>query len=171
MLNYSDMGKCMSATTSSCKSISLSNKNLECCIINTHYYGSYYSNYDFDMCFAYTTTKITQSQIESMEQVYRESCGFTLVNMGLSYSDYSDYLLSFRQTYDCKSQNFAIDYKIGSYTEEEKEIFNDEKYCLRLYYQGLIDLNLIPDGVLNIEKKLFQKMIAIMLSYYLLLRI
>ena len=121
-LANSDFGKCMSASTSTCKSLSLSNKKLECCIINTHYYSYPYSNYDFDMCFAYTTTKITKSQIESMEQVYRESCGFILISMGYSYLDsYSEYMLSFRQTYDCKSQNFAIDYKIGSYTEEEKK--------------------------------------------------
>ena len=153
-LANSDTGKCMSATTSSCKSVSLSNKKLECCIVNTHYYK--YENLDFDMCFPYTTTKTTKSQIESMQQVYRESCGFIFVNMGVSSSRYLDYI-SFKQTYDCKSQNFAIDYKMGSYTAEEEKIFKDENYCLRLYFQGLMDIDLLSDGILNIEKKSITK--------------
>ena len=37
-------------------------------------------------------------------------------------------------------------------TEEEK-IFKDENYCLRLYFQGLMDIDLLSDGILNIEKK------------------
>ena len=93
----------------------------------------------FDMCMTFPKTKMTQQQIESLQQVYRESCGFTFVNMGLSYSDYLEYMPSFKQSYDCKSQNFAIDYKIGEYTAEEEKIFKSNNYCLRLYYQGRIN--------------------------------
>lgn len=158
-LGNSDLSKCMASETSTCKSVSLSSKTLECCKISTYYYkSSYSSGLDFDMCMPYVKTKITESQIKSIQQVYREAMGFTLANYPYSdYSNYLDYIPSFKQSYDCKSQSFEIDYKVGTYTDEEIKIFKDDNYCLRLYYQGLMDLNLLQDGFLNINKKSITK--------------
>lgn len=79
--------------------------------------------------------------------------GFVYTMLGSSYYD----SFSFKQTYDCPSQKFTIDYNVGTYTSEEKEIFRNENYCLRLYYQGLADMGLISGSALNLEKKSITK--------------
>lgn len=151
-----DFINCMNADSDQCKSVSISNNYLECCKIFTDYYGSgnsYLDNSDYSMCFLYTTTKITQDEIQQAQSVFRETMGFIYTMIGTSY--YNSF--SFKQTYDCPSQTFAIDYNVGTYTNAEKEIFNKDNYCLRLYYQGLADMELIPSGTLNLAKKSITK--------------
>jgi len=158
----SDFSKCFSTPKTSCKNTALSDKNVECCKVSTQYYGSTYSNalnnYEIDFCSLYTTIKISKDDIKAMERVYRESVGFTYTMIG---EDYLDYAVSFKQTFDCSSQTFTIDYNTGSYTNEEKEVFKKSNYCLRLYYQGLMDLedntNYNYAKLLNLESKTITK--------------
>lgn len=158
----SDFYKCFSTPSTSCKNTALSDKNMQCCKVSTNYYGSTYANsmnnYGFDLCSIYTTVKMSASDIKAIESVYRESAGFTYTMIGEGYLDYA---VSFKQTYDCSSQTVTIDYNAGSYTNEEKAIFKDENYCLRLYYQGLMDLedntNYNYAKLLNLKSKTITK--------------
>ncbi len=149
-----DLYKCITADENQCQSVSISNNFFECCQIFTDYYGNpTLENYDFSMCLIYTTTKITQEIIQQAQNIFRESMGFSYTMIG---SDYYNYY-SFKQTYKCPSQTFTIDYNIGTFTNEELEIFRKDNYCLKLYYQGLADMGLIPSGILNLEKKAITK--------------
>lgn len=141
-----------------CKSVSLSDKDWECCSVKTDYYGSSYLNgKSISKCGVFTKKIMTKEMIKSSELLYRECYGFISILLGTDvYS--SDYLFSFLMTYDCPSQSFSIDYKLSdSYTSEEKAIFQSDDYCLKLYYQGLMDMNLLPEGFLSLEKKEIQK--------------
>lgn len=144
-----DYEKCLStdsnaADANNCKSVSLSN-NMECCQVFTEFQSSYVpNNY---ICSPYYKTKITQEQIQQVQEIYRETYGFTCTNTGYFYS------MNFKQTFDCPSQKFSINYNTGTYTDEEKQIFKQENYCLRLYYEGLIDLGLLQEGTLNLYYK------------------
>ena len=150
----SDINKCISSGTSSCKSVSLS-KNMECCIINANYYGGYLDGYDFTMCSPNSKYKMTDDDIKASQQIYREAMGFTSTMIDYSSSYLNSF--SFKINFDCPSQSFTIDYNIGSFTDEEKEVFKDERYCLRLYYQGLSALDLFDASILNLEEKTIQK--------------
>ena len=153
-----DASTCLAATKDRCKSVSLSNRNFECCQIKTDYYGnSYLSSFDYSFCSMYTTQKMTRELIESAERIYREAYGFVMTTMGYDSSYFSSYSLSFKLNYDCPSQSFTIDYNVGTYTNEEKEVFKKDNYCLRLYYEGLMDMDLIPEGILDLEKKTITK--------------
>ena len=154
----SDLSNCMAANKNSCKSVSISDKNFECCEILTDYYGnSYLSDMDLKMCYIFTTQKMTKDLIESTERTYREAYGFVSTLYGYDASYLSSYSISFKQTYNCPSQSFTIDYNVGTFTNEEKEIFKKDNYCLRLYYQGLMDMDLLPEGTLNLQKKSITK--------------
>lgn len=143
-----------------CKSVSLSDKDWECCSVKADYYGnSYLNGKSISLCGVLTKQKMTKEMIRSAELLYRESYGFISTLLGTDvYSSNNLYSFSFLMTYDCPSQSFSVDYKIGdSYTSEEKAIFKRDDYCLKLYYQGLMDINLLPEGFLTLEKKEIQK--------------
>ena len=143
-----------------CKSVSLSDKDWECCSVKADYYGnSYLNGKSISLCGVLTKQKMTKEMIRSAELLYRESYGFISTLLGTDvYSSNNLYSFSFLMTYDCPSQSFSVDYKIGdSYTSEEKAIFKRDDYCLKLYYQGLMDINLLPEGFLSLEKKEIQK--------------
>ena len=77
-----DITTCIAADTSSWKSVSLSNRELECCKILTDYYGnSLYSSLDFSFCSVSTSQKMTSELIDSAERIYRESFGFVSTMM------------------------------------------------------------------------------------------
>lgn len=151
-----DMAKCMASATSQCTSVSLSSKDLECCQIFTDYYGnSYISDADFSMCMIFPKQKMTEEQIKSAQLIYHEAYGFSFTMVG-SNIDPSEFAISFIQSYKCPSQQFSIKYEAGTYTNEEKEIFKKDNYCLRLYYQGLDELGLLG-GAFNLGKKTITK--------------
>ena len=151
-----DFNKCMETEPTSCKSTILSDNSLRCCITNTIYdeIPSIISNTSISSCSVYTAIKITEDQINQIEKVYREAIGFIFSFIGRQISNYA---LNFKQEFDCPSQSFTINYEIGSYTREELDIFQSENYCLRLYYQGLIDLEYINEinfeTLLHLERK------------------
>lgn len=153
LFGNSDMDKCYLSEKTSCKSVSVSNKKMECCKINAQYYGNYLDGYKVSMCFLNAKQKMTDNDIKSAQQIYREAMGFTQTMIGYSYS----MQFSFIMEYDCPSQSFSIDYNVGTFTDEEKDVFKNENYCLRLYYQGLMDLDLIDASILNLKKKSIQK--------------
>ena len=119
LFGNSDMDKCFSTPTTSCKSVSLSNKNMECCKIDINYYGnSYLEGQKASMCFLNSKQKLTDSDIKAAQQVYREAMGFTQTMIGYSFS----ISFSFTTEYDCPSQKFTIDYNVGTFTDEEKKV-------------------------------------------------
>ena len=141
-----------------CKSVSLSDKDWECCSVKADYYGnSYLNGKSISICGVFTKEKITKEEIRSAELLYRECYGFVSTLLGTDvYS--SNMYYSILMTYDCPSQSFSINYKLdNSFTSEEKAIFKSDNYCLKLYYQGLMDMNLLPEGFLYLEKKEIQK--------------
>ena len=145
-----DFKKCTSADKSQCKSISLPNSNMECCFVSAVYENPIIQN--TNICSAFLTIKMTQEMKNQIQAYNRESMGFTMITvMGIDNYDFN--LLSRKLVHDCPSQKFTIDYSTGTYTNEEKEILKKENYCLRLYYEGLFDLGLLPSGNLKLKYK------------------
>ena len=140
-----DYERCSSAESTQCKSVSISN-NMECCQVFTDFQSAYIpDNY---ICSIYpTTTKVTQKIIEQIEGMYRETYGFTCAMNEVWYST------PFKQSFDCPSQKFTINYDVGTYTDEDKEILKSENNCIRLNYEGLYDLGLIESGTFNLQYK------------------
>lgn len=120
--------------------------NMECCQVFTDFQSAYVpDNY---ICSIYpTTTKVTQKIIEQIEGMYRETYGFTCAMNEVWYST------PFKQSFDCPSQKFTINYDVGTYTDEDKEILKSENNCIRLNYEGLYDLGLIESGTFNLQYK------------------
>ena len=82
--------------------------------------------------------------------------------MGYSYlmlgqpSDYLEYY-PFKLIYDCPSKQYELNYDIGTFTDEEMEIFNRDNYCQRLYYEGLIETDLLESKPSILEYKAITK--------------
>ena len=145
----SDASKCYASSTSSCKKVKVKSKKLECCKISTNFYGGSINGMSVNMCFIFSKQKITQSDIEAAQKTYREVMGFTTIliqnNYGTNYMPQA--FSSMVQAYDCPSQSFSINYKSGNYTNEEINVFKSENYCLRLYYKGLADMDLLSSNL------------------------
>lgn len=139
-----DENECYSSSEN-CKSISISDKNKECCEYITAYYTS---------CTVFTSSKITQFEVNSTEIIYKEYYLFSIFNLG------SSSLVTYTVEYDCPSQSFSFNYNPNFLvTDEQREIFGSENYCLRLYFNGLFGMDLYPEKheLEGYEKKLIQK--------------
>ena len=140
-----DYERCSSAESTQCKSISISINNMECCQVISKFQSAYIP--DNFICSVYPTTKMTQEIIEQIEGIYRETHGLTCTMNGACHS------ISFKNTMDCPSQKFTINYDASTFTDEEKEILKKENNCFRLYYEGLYDLGLIQSLNFNLQYK------------------
>ena len=135
----------MKADKTQCKSIEMSDKNKEwcftCAIDNadpTPHALIYLMN-----------LKMTPEQAEQFTIRLAEMDEFTKANKK-TYT-----YAPFNHTYDCPSQKYTVIYDYEVFTDEEKELFKKDNYCLRLYYEGLYELNLISE--LKIEQKAITK--------------
>ena len=139
-----DVNKCLKSDKTQCKLNQLSDKNRECCLI---YSGSGLSVTEINyMCLI--NFKISSEQVEPFKNRMEELTGFTsTMNKPLSNP--------YTHTYDCPSQQFSIHFDYGIFTDEEKEIFKKENYCLRLFYEGLYEINMLP--TVRLEQKTITK--------------
>lgn len=133
------------SSSENCKSISISEKNSECCE---------YKQTNYPSCTVFTKYKMTQFEINSTEITFKDYYSFSIFNL-VSVS-----LHSYIAEYDCPSQlisfNYSPDFIV---TEEQTEFFGKDNYCLRLYYEGLFGMDLYPERFEKegYEKKLIQK--------------
>jgi len=135
----------LKADKTQCKSIEMSDKNKEWC------FTCAIDNADpTPHAFIYLMNlKMTPEQAEQFAIRLYEVDGFTKANKN-TYT-----YAPFNHTYDCPSQKYTVTYDYEVFTDEEKELFKKDNYCLRLYYEGLYELNLISE--LKIEQKAITK--------------
>lgn len=133
------------SSSDDCKSITISEKNSECCKVTMNTFSS---------CTIFTKHKMTQFEINSTEITFKDYYSFSIYNLG------SVSLVTYIAEYDCTSQSVSFNYSPDfSVTEEQREFFGKDNYCLRLYYEGLFGMNLYPERfeIEGYEKKLIQK--------------
>jgi len=123
----------------------MSDKNKECCF--TYAIDNSDPTPHTFMCLM--NLKMTPEQAEQFTIRLAEADGFTKANKN-TYT-----YASFNHIYDCPSQKYTVIYDYEVFTDEEKELFKKDNYCLRLYYEGLYELNL--NSELKIEQKVIIK--------------
>jgi len=135
---------CSEADKNQCKSVQLSDKNQECCLI---YSDSGLNTTEINyMCL--NNYKMDPEQMEHYKKRMEELHGFTRTMN-------NDPSKAYTHTYDCPSQQYSVLYNYWGFTDEEKEIFKKDNFCLRLFYEGLYELNMLPN--VNLEQKTITK--------------
>lgn len=64
-----------------------------------------------------------------------------------------DYFISYKTIYNCPSQTFTLDYTMKAFTKEEKEAYQKENYCLRYYFQSLMEIKILTEDYLDFKAK------------------
>mgnify|MGYP006873157095 CR=1 FL=1 len=146
--SLSDREVCSQANKNECKSTRMTDSNIECCKSTNLDINTFKSE---EVCTAFHKNEIADELIELAPKQYREIMGFVLTLFKASYS----YDEPSKVTIDCNSKTFTVNYKLGEVTSEEKEILNNNNHCLKLYYEGLIDLN--PDMSSFLDKRVITK--------------
>ena len=100
----------MNAYKTQCKSIQLSNKNKECCII----YSSNIIDPSSKNYMRLSNFKMSPEQIKQTKNRMVELSGFIKTNSYV-YASQSPY----NHTYDCPSQLYSITYDYEAFTDEE----------------------------------------------------
>ena len=114
-----DENECYSSSEN-CKSISILDKNKECCEYITASYSS---------CTVFTSSKITQFEVKSTEIIYKKYILFSIFNLG------SSSLVTYTAEYDCPSQSFSFNYNPNfSITDEQREIFGSVKILFKIVF-------------------------------------
>ena len=69
-----------------------------------------------------------------------------------SSKDYN-YFASYKTIYNCPSQTFTLDYTMKTFTKEERETYQKDNYCLRFYFQSLMEIRLISEDIYDFKAK------------------
>ena len=149
---YENIDKCSrQEDTSACASVSLPGSVYQCCKYSITYYDQDGVDGPNTYCSVFVKNRISDQEIEASKKIYKESLGFIYSNMesSLTIEEIPGNVIKF----ECPTQTIEYDYRLTDITDEDKAVFKKDNYCLRYYYQGLMDLGILPDGVLSFGKK------------------
>ena len=153
---YTDTMNCISNhDVLTCSSVKMTSGLYQCCRVKLtiKYYSSYYGGYrtstSTDACSIWLATDLTDEQMQSMQESYQEAVTF----LSLMYEYYIPEIIT---EYNCPKKSYTITYGKGDFTDEEIAIMKDENYCLRLYYEGLYQLDYIS-GIIGSGERTITK--------------